>query len=207
MPPFCRAYLSRTATLPLLLACVALSAFAQRGAVTTHQSLDQMVQEADTIVQGSVLSAKVEPHPQLQNLTTVLVTLDVHDTLKGTTGKTFQFRQYVWDIRDKLDASRYAKGQEVLLLLTHPSQYGLSSPVGLEQGRFQVVYEKGQATAVNGKGNAALFANTAVRAKASNLKLSERTKRLIVSQISGPVPLDDLKAAIRNLQGINVKAQ
>jgi hypothetical protein len=206
MPPFCRASLSRTATLPLLFICV-LSSFAQRGAVTTHQSLDEMVQEADVIVQGSVLSAKVEPHPQLQNLTTVLVTLNVHDTLKGTAGKTFQFRQYVWDIRDKLDASRYAKGQEVLLLMTQPSQYGLSSPVGLEQGRFHITYEKGRAMAANGKNNAALFANTADRVKARNMKLSEQTKRLIISQTSGPVLLDDLKAAIRNLQGMNVKTQ
>jgi hypothetical protein len=205
MPPFRRIRFS--AALPLLLACVVSPIFAQRGAVTVHQDLDQMVQESDVIVQGNVLSAKVEPHPQLNNLMTVLVTLDVHDTLKGKAGKTFQFRQYIWDIRDQLDASRYAKGQEVLLLITRPSQYGLSSTVGLEQGRFRVSYDNGRAMATNGKGNAALFSKTAATTKSRNLKLSAQTKRLMVNQNSGPIALDDLKAAIRDLQGTNANSQ
>jgi hypothetical protein len=204
MPPLGR--IARFYTLLLLSISVALPVYAQRGAVTAHQSLDQMVEEADLIVHGSVASTKVEPHPQLKNLMTVLVTLNVHETLKGTVGKTLQFRQYIWDIRDELDASRYAKGQEWVLLLTKPSPYGLSSPVGLDQGRFIVTYEKGQPKAVNGKNNVALFQSTAERAKSRKLKLSRQTLRLM-GQSSGPMPLDDLKAAIRNLQGSNVQTQ
>ena len=80
------------------------------------RSLDQMVQEAETVVHGYVNSVKVEPHPELKNLTTVVVSMQVASMLKGKPGKTFQFRQYIWDPRDRLDAAQYRKGQELLLL-------------------------------------------------------------------------------------------
>ncbi len=42
------------------------------------------------------MSAKVEPDPNFANLTTVLVTMNVNDVLKGSADKTFSFRQFVW---------------------------------------------------------------------------------------------------------------
>jgi hypothetical protein len=183
-------------------ACIAGPLSAQRGAVTAHRSLDQLVGEAEVIVHGSVVSAKVEPHPQFKNLMTVLVTMNVVDTLKGKTTKTLQFRQYVWDIRDQLDAAQYGKGQELLLLLGPVSQYGLTSPVGLEQGRFRIQRNaSGQAVAVNGKGNVGLFRSSAEPAESQGRRLSEQTRSLIQNRTAGPIPLTDLKAAIRNLGG------
>ncbi len=186
----------------LLILCAALlpvSAFAQRNARTVPRSLDQMVQQAETIVHGYVVSAKVEPHPELKNLTTVLVSMNVETMLKGKQQKSLQFRQYIWDVRDKLDAAQYRKGQELLLLLGPVSQYGLTSPVGLEQGRFRITHDStGHAVAVNGRGNLALFNSTEQRARAQKIKLSARTMALVRQTQNGPVPLTDLKEAIRN---------
>ena len=50
--------------------------FAQRGALTAPESIDQLSEEATLIVHGHVTSAKVEPHPQLSNLMTVVVTVE-----------------------------------------------------------------------------------------------------------------------------------
>jgi len=97
----------------LVLSCVAASA--QRGARTVPASLDQLVRESDTVIHGTVVSAKVEPHPQLKNLMTVVVTMNVAETLKGPAAKTLQFRQYIWDVRDQLDGANYRKGDELLL--------------------------------------------------------------------------------------------
>src|SRR5438270_2240341 len=128
---------------------------AQRSARVMPRSLDQMVQEAETVVHGYVTSVRVEPHPELKNLTTVVVSMQVASMLKGKPAKTMQFRQYIWDLRDRLDAAQYRKGQELLLLLGPTSQYGLTSPVGLEQGRFRISHDaSGQTVAVNGLGNA-----------------------------------------------------
>ena len=110
-----------------------MNAEAQRGARTTPRGLDQLTEEADVIVHGSVVSAKVEPHPQFKNLMTVVISLHVQETLKGRPRNSMQFRQYIWDIRDQIDAARYAKGQELLLMLGPVSEHGLTSPVGLNK--------------------------------------------------------------------------
>ena len=170
---------------------------AQRGALTTLQSIDQLSEQATVIVHGHVTSAKVEPHPQLSNLMTVLVTMDVQETLKGSHQKSIQFRQYIWDMRDQLDAAQYTKNQELLLLLGPVSQYGLRSPVGLEQGRFRITRDsKGQPLATNGRANLHLFDSTEQRAQARGIKLSARVTALARQRTNGPVPLPDLEDAI-----------
>ena len=171
---------------------------AQRGALTVARGLDQLTQEAELIVHGSVRSAKVEPHPQFPNLMTVVICFDVQDTLKGKPQKSIQFRQYVWDIRDQGDKARYGKGEELLLMLGPVSKYGLTSPVGLEQGRFRILRDSsGQAYAINGRGNAGLFQQTEARARSQGIKLSARQSAFIRQQQPGPVALSDLKDAIR----------
>ena len=181
----------------LLLAGAGDPAHAQRSAMTTARSLDQLTQEADLIVHGYVKSAAVEPHPQFRNLMTVLVSLEVQDTLKGTPRKTLQFRQFIWDIRDQLDAAGYRKGEELLLMLGPVSKYGLSSSVGLEQGRFRIVRDaRGHADAINGRGNAGLFQQAEARAQAQGIKLSVRQSTLL-RQAAGPVALNDLQDTIR----------
>ena len=157
------------------------------------------MQEADVIVHGNVTSAKVEPHPQLKNLMTVLITMDVVETLKGKATRTLQFRQYIWDIRDQLDSAQYAKNEELLLMLGPVSQYGLRSPVGLDQGRFRITRDsQGQAMATNGRANLRLFEATEQRAQARGIKLSARVTALSRQRSTAPVPLSDLKDAIRS---------
>lgn len=184
------------------LGLLSATAAGQRGALTAPRGLDQLSREAQVIVHGYVTSAKVEPHPQLKNLMTVVISLQVEDTLKGPARKSLQFRQYIWDLRDQLDGASYAKGQEWLLLLGPVSPYGLTSPVGLEQGRFRILRDaSGQATAVNGRGNVGLFQATAQRAQAQGMKLSPRVSALTRQTGAAPVPLSDLKDAIRAFAG------
>jgi hypothetical protein len=129
--------------------------YAQRGALTRSRNLGELVSQSAVILRGNVISARAEPHPDLTNLWTVVVTLQVRETLKGEAGPTFTFRQFIWDIRDRYDAAGYRKGQDLLLLMNPPTRYGLSSPAGLEQGRFRIQRDgAGRETAVNGHGNA-----------------------------------------------------
>jgi hypothetical protein len=118
---------------------LAVPAFSQRGAITAPVSLDQMTRRADRIVHGLVVSAGVESHPQLTNLSTIVITMQVQDTLKGKAATTLTFRQFIWDLRDEQDAARYLKGQELLLFLNPVSQYGLTSPVGLGREAFALL--------------------------------------------------------------------
>jgi hypothetical protein len=145
---------------------------------------------------------RVEPHPQLSNLMTVVVSLRVQETLKGASEQTLTFRQYVWDLLDQKDAAGYRKGQEVLLLLNPVSQYGLTSPAGMEQGRFRISRDaKGNAFAVNGYGNVGLFAGVADQAGQRGIPLSAGTSALVTQPRAGPVGLSQLEAAIREFAG------
>lgn len=186
----------------VLAACLAAApALAQRGAMTVPRNLDQLTDRATNIVRGTVVSARVEKHPELTNLDTVVVTLHVTETLKGDARGTFTFRQYIWDIRDRWDAAGYRMGQDLLLLLNAPTPYGLTSPVGIEQGRFRIQPDgRGGLVALNGTGNARLFAGLEGAAK-QGIALTPAGASLVAKHRKGPVALDDLKALIRAFEG------
>jgi hypothetical protein len=183
----------------VLAACLAAApALAQRGAMTVPRHLGQLTGRASDIVRGTVVSARVEKHPELPNLDTVVVTLRLSETLKGSARGTYTFRQYLWDIRDRYDAAGYGKGQELLLLMLAPSRYGLSSPAGLAQGKFRIERDRaGRALAVNGANNRRLFDGLALAAGKSGVTLSSRQASLAAKHRQGPVELAELEAMIR----------
>ena len=182
-----------------VVACLAAApAGAQHGAITIPRNLDQLTDRASDIVRGTVVSAEVEKHPELSNLDTVVVTLQLTDTLKGAAQGTFTFRQYIWDIRDNLDAAGYRKGQDLLLLMIAPSRYGLSSPAGMDQGRFRIQRDpSGREMAVNGTGNARLFDGLDPAADEAGVALTPKQAGLVAKHRRGPVELDELTAMIR----------
>lgn len=184
----------------ILLLASASPALAQRGALTIPRNLDQLTNRSAAIVRGTVISAQVEKHPELSGLNTVVVKLRVQETLKGQAKETFTFRQYIWDIRDRADAGGYRKGQDLLLLLIEPSRYGLSSPAGLEQGRFRISRDStGRELALNGHGNLKLFDGVSSQMAAKGITLSPRSLSMIQKHQKGPVELRDLTALIREL--------
>jgi len=191
--------MKRILLLLMMVACTA-PALAQRGALTIPRNLDQLTARSADIVRGTVISARVERHPEFSGLNTVVVKLQVKETLKGQARGEFTFRQYIWDIRDSKDAAGYQKGQDLLLMMIAPSQYGLSSPAGLEQGRFLILRDKnGREVAVNGHGNMKLFDGIGAQVAAKGIPLSPRTSSLVQKHVGGPVELRDLTALIREL--------
>jgi hypothetical protein len=144
-----------------------------------------------------VLSSSIEPHPQLRNLMTEVVTLNVAEIYKGKPQKTLVFRQYVWNVDRGKAASDYHKGQELLLLLGPISEYGLTSPAGLEQGRFRITLDRAHRPfAVNGRGNVGLFDRVEQAARARNAPLSPHLAT-VVRQSHAPLLLTDLEQIIR----------
>ncbi|MGH8131087.1 MAG: hypothetical protein ACRES3_09575 [Steroidobacteraceae bacterium] len=184
----------------LLLAAVALAApaLAQGGALTLPRNLDQLTDRAAVIVRGNVVSARVQKHTELSGLNTVVVTLRVKETLKGQADSTFTFQQYLWDLQEIRNAGGYAKGQDVLLMMIAPSRYGLSSPAGMNQGRFRIERDQtGKEIAVNGHGNLKLFDGLSAQMDKEGIALSPRQASLLAKHRKGPVELRDLTALIR----------
>lgn len=189
----------------LLGIAMASSLSAQRGALTRPRNLGELIGQSAVILRGHVVSARAEPHPELTNLWTIVVTLRVREVLKGEAGSTFTFRQFIWDIRDRYDAAGYRKGQELLLLMNPPTRYGLSSPAGLEQGRFRILRDReGRETAVNGHGNAGLFRDLGQQLTRKHIGLTPQLSALVREQPSGPLSLESLRDLILRLSAVNL---
>ncbi len=186
----------------LLLTLASVPGFAQRGALTVPRNLSQLTDRAAVIVRGNVVSARIEKHPEFTNLHTVVVTLRVKETLKGEVGDTYTFRQYIWDIRDRYDVAGYRRGLEVILLMNAPNQHGLTSPAGMEQGRFRVFRDRsGNEVAVNGLGNHGLFHDMETQLAKKGARLSPRLADLVRQQRGGPLAVRDLHDLIHELRG------
>jgi hypothetical protein len=191
--------MKRVLLLLAMIACAA-PAWAQSSALTIPRNLEQLTSRSAVVLRGTVISARVEKHPQLTALDTVVVTMQVAETLKGRAANAFTFRQYIWDIRDARNAAGYRKGQELLLMMIAPSEYGLSSPAGLEQGRFAISRDsKGREVAVNGRDNFRLLDGISAQVAAKGIPLSPRTASLVQKHVKGPVEVRDLTALIREL--------
>ena len=179
-----------------------IPAFSQGRGSTAQADLDQLVQTAENIVRGQVTSATFEPHPQFPNLQTVLVTLSVSKVLKGSVGSTLTFRQLVWDAHDASDLARFKGAGEVVFFLNPVSRYGLTSPVGLEQGRFRVIRDqKGARYVVNGRGNIGLFSQVSEKAASRGIALS-RPVRQMLADAGGKASLDSFEAAVQALASV-----
>lgn len=196
-----RLCLSRFLTLLFLFVCLAAPATAQRGALTQPRNLAQLEEQSATILRGRVVSAFVEPHPQYAHIHTVLVTLHVEESLKGAPGTTYTFRQFIWDARDRFDSAGYRKGQHLLLLMNSATPLGLTSPAGIEQGRFRILRDAaGREVAVNGAANRGLFRDLASQLTKKGIRLSAEMSRVVAQPPAGPLPLDDLRQLIREIR-------
>jgi len=189
------------ALLPLFCSLVLVCpVYSQSNAVTLPRNLEQLVSESDSIVQGRVTSVSLEPHPQLSKLLMVVVTVQVEETLKGQNASTYTFHQAVIDKRDQQQKMGYHAGQHLLLAMIRPSAYGLNSPAGVQQGRFEISSgPDGKARAINGFANAGLFRGMDSQLKAVRSQLSPKTVEMFDQQKSGPLALEDLKTLIRTL--------
>jgi hypothetical protein len=181
-----------------------LPSSAQSNAIALPRNLEELVLESETVVQGWVTSVTLEPHTQLKNLMTVVVTLRVEDTLKGNTATIYTFRQAVIDRKDLREKLGYRSGQHVLMILYKTSQFGLASPAGMEQGRFRVEpASNGKLVATNGFANAGLFRGLDSQLKTKGLRLDPEIQTMISRPTAGPIPLEHLKSLIRTLSGTN----
>ena len=179
---------------------MAAPASAQSNALTLPRNVGQLVDESHTVLQGWVASVALEPHPQLKNLMTVVVTLQVEEALKGEAVKTYTFSQAVIDKRDVQEKMGYRVGQHLLLILIKSNSYGLSSTAGMEQGRFRInAGGPGKLLATNGFGNAGLFRGLDSQLQSKGLRVPPEVQTMLMKSGTGPVPLEQLKSLIRTI--------
>jgi hypothetical protein len=162
-------------------------------------NLAYLSRRADVIVQGQITSVTHKPLAGYPNIRTVEVTLSVERTLRGLPGKTYTFRELILGARSNDGKLAYRTGQRLLLFLPSPSQYGLSSPIGIGQGRFHIAADSaGSAKLANERGNAGLFQDVERDAVRAGKKLTPDERRL-ASTGRGPVPLEEFVSLVKSL--------
>lgn len=115
-----------------------LSVTSVMGTTVRLLNLVEMVQLADRVFWGKCLSVE-EKSGDATSVPVLEYVFAVQGGIKGVqTGETVVFRQLGTGPQGALDIPHYQKGQEILLFLHGDSRLGLTSPVGLAQGVFQL---------------------------------------------------------------------
>jgi hypothetical protein len=162
-------------------------------------NLAYLSRRAGVIVQGRVVSVQYAPLPGYQHISTVRVTLAVGQMLRGPQTKQYTFRQWLPGGRSRAGKyGVYQTGSELLLFLVSPSEAGLSSPIGAEQGLFRIQRDaQGQRFIANGFGNAGVFNGVSRDAADEGLALSQR--EMETTERPGPVELDRFVSLVKSL--------
>ena len=125
-------------------------------------NLEELTRKAGTIVVGRCTAVEQVGHPRHRTPMTK-VTIRVDRSLKGRSGKTLIFRMASQAGSGASDSGavgvpRFRPDEDLILFLYPESRSGLTSPVGLGQGKFTRVKGKdGREIAVNEFSNRPLF--------------------------------------------------
>ena len=165
-------------------------------------NLAYLTQRAGIIVQGRVTEVRYEGLPGYPNIPTVEVTLNVENMVRGPAGSTYTFREALMGLQPKTGKQGYQVGQRLFLFFLARSRYGLSSPIGMEQGRFHLARDpSGSETVANEWGNAGLFKNVDQDASKAGPQLSTSQLRIATTR-RGPVALDDFVSLVRQMTSL-----
>lgn len=162
-------------------------------------NLAYLSQRADVIVQGRITKVVREPMPGYPNIPTIVVTMSVDQSLRGGVSKTYTFREVLIGQKHRTGKRVYGAGQRLLLFLPSPSQSGLSSPIGMGQGRFHIAQDSGgKTTVMNEHSNAGLFRNVDKAARKSGKQLTASQLRIAAKE-RGPVELNEFVSLVKSL--------
>jgi hypothetical protein len=162
--------LMRQGRIPAVLACAAAFATASLLASQVRLiDLEQMTQRAGRIFSGRCTGTSVEFDERLGH-DVMVATFKVHRAVKGVTGDTVTLRMMTGASTaadTPAGVPTYSKGEDVVLFLYGENAQGISSPVGLGQGRFKVLTDKqGRRIALNDFANRNLLTGMRPEARA-----------------------------------------
>jgi hypothetical protein len=178
----------------LSLLLVAIHSPTSNAASVRFVPLDEMVDTAAIAFHGRVTGNRSE-RDSLLNVVVTYTTFEVTDVLKGNVGKQHTIKQIGGVLPDGSEGyrvhgvPRFAVGEEVVVYLAGVSQWGFSSPIGLQQGQFTVTQSEAGKVVSNGSD---------FRLMAPDLFLDAKNPEIIVPYKATPqIELDKLKQYTR----------
>ena len=167
--------------------------------------LDDIIDTAAIAFQGRCIGNRVERDAQT-GLVVTYTSFQVEDVLKGQTGSSHTIKQIGGRLAD--DASgvmvheiegvpRFVPGQRYIVFLNDVSAAGFSSPVGLGQGRFDVLQDASGPQITNGRDFRQMTANKL----RSQMSQSVQSKLEQTSSRIEQLGLDEFKQLVRQQTG------
>lgn len=160
-------------------------------------NLEKLIADAGMIFSGRVAEVRSGVRDPQTGLVVTYVTFDVFESFYGAKGERITIKQFGGEV-DGISYSpagmpRYTVGEEVLLMLYAPSELGMQSPVGMEQGKFLIrKTTQGKKTVSSALGTRNLF-------KGVRNKDRVTQKSWLRVQDPGPLDYDEFTATIRAL--------
>jgi hypothetical protein len=158
----------------------------------------QVIDQAAVAFQGTVTSTKTGRDPQ-SGLLVTMTTFRVDDVLKGEVPASYTIKQIGGEdaaagLKFKVQGvPTYAVGQSYVLFMHGVSKQGFSSPVGLSQGRFQVLDAEG--------GGAEVESGRDFRDMSAGLELPAEAKTRAAGAPHNRMGLADFKSMVRKHAG------
>jgi hypothetical protein len=118
-------------------------------------SLEQLSTRATLIFYGKVISNEIRKDEQSGRIAT-FTEFEVIDLIKGKTGSTHTIKQIGGHLQETgtivhiHGVPKYVIGNDYVVFLPEKSDLGFSSPLGLQQGSFDVVTVNGEQIVDNG---------------------------------------------------------
>lgn len=200
-----------------LLTCLLMAVLSAPPAFATtllQMNLEQLCERADKIFRGTVLGiAEGTIEAGGGKIPVLTYTLRVDESFKGDYRTVNGVRIAEMRMLGKplpaksgnlrrlpllRDLPVLEQGRSYLLLATRPSASGLSAPVGLGQGCFQVMGRPGEEQALNELGNRGLFRGSDALTGGIKAARSEHSQEL---PSEGPISYKRLAAEIRAVVG------
>lgn len=187
----------------LLALCLGLvAAVSARASSVLPLDLDRIVGDSTAAFQGTVTGMRSERDPQ-SGLIVTYVDFRVDDALKGPVGDSYTLKQVGGRLPDgesyRVDGvPSYVVGESYVVFLTSPSSIGLSSPVGLSQGRFRIAPGAAGPEVSNGRDFREMTAN--IPATILPPVARARIERKAGGKVRS-LPLDEFKTLVRERMG------
>lgn len=143
----------------ILILIIAMALFHQQSQGRVIEiNLEKMTHTAGKIIAGKCIEVRKAFHPKYKNIKVTIVAFDVFDVIKGNVGKHLEFMLFGHS-HEMPHVSKLITGDTVLLFLYPESEYGFTSSVGGDQGRFFVKVDElaGKPILVNVNNNEKLF--------------------------------------------------
>ena len=171
-------------------------------------NLAQLAERADKIFVGRCLSSESKVDPRIKKVVTVSA-FAVEEKLKGRLEDEITIKQYggtTPSLSNRIAGiPEYAPGERVILFLYEESRYGLTSPVGLAQGKFVFVQDKhhpSKTMVINGLNNKGLFKGMEKSRLMLDHRLGQTQKRAlarVIDQPHGSVNFSDFLALLQHV--------